>query len=376
MKSFVLLSYDYPPNDGGISRLCSAAVLELHRRGREVSVLTLQAASVQGPSRPTLPTHEVPRDKGWRELATARYLRQAGRDACVITGVWNPEATVAMLVGVRDLVVMTHGNEVMPYPNGMGFAVKRALRRRVLGAARVVVCNSRYTEGLVRTIVPRTRTVVIPPGVDASRFADLVDAKAVREKLSLPADKRLVLSVSRMDAYKGHDTVLRALAALPHATREHLHYAVAGKGSHLRALQALARELGLESMVSWLGFVPEADLPGLYGSADLFVLCTREDPAARGVEGFGMVFLEAQAAGLPVVGTRAGGIPDAIAHGNGGWLIEQNDADALRGLLEQLATDIKPFQEQGERGRRRARTEGSWTQYVNELLKVVDDEQA
>lgn len=372
MKPIALLSYDYPPNDGGISRLCGAVMQELHRQGRQVSVLTLGATETAGLQRPDVPTTEVPRSKLLRELATARFLRQLQPGTCAIASVWNPEATVANLLGHRDLIVMAHGNEVMPYPSSLGFALKSALRRHVLRAARAVVCNSHYTQGLVQALVPGANTVVIPPGVDAERFANPQGCDTLRQRLGLPTHKRLLLSVSRMDAYKGHDVVLRALAALPEAVRTQLHYAVAGKGDHLASLKQQATQLGLDGTVTWLGFVSDADLPSLYAASDLFVLCTREEPQARGVEGFGMVFLEAQAAGTPVIGTRAGGIPDAIEPGNGGWLVEQDDVSAVRDLLTQLATNIAPFRTQGAFGQQRARTVGAWSHYVYQLLKVVD----
>lgn len=177
-----------------------------------------------------------------------------------------------------------------------------------------------------------------------------------------------------MDAYKGHDVVLRAIAALPLGARAEVHYVVAGKGSHLPVLQALAESLGVSEHVSWLGFVADADLPYLYKAADLFVLCTREDPQARGVEGFGMVFLEAQAAGLPVIGTRAGGIPDAIVEDEGGWLIEQDDAAVLSVHLRSLVDDPLPYREQGRKGRARAESSASWSVYVDRLMQVMNDE--
>ena len=139
-------------------------------------------------------------------------------------------------------------------------------------------------------------------------------------------------------------------------------------------LQALAGDLGIGDCVTWLGFVEDADLAALYACGDLFVLCTREDPRARGVEGFGMVFLEAQAAGVPALGTRAGGIPDAIVEGRGGWLVDQDDSAAVSGHLQRLAADVSSFREQGMRGRLRAITEASWDTYATKLLAVIDQE--
>lgn len=373
MTRIALLSYDYPPNDGGISRLCSAIASELIRRERELLVVTLKPHATGGLLRPGVPTVEMPRKRWLREAATLLQLMRMPAGMCVLSSVWNPEGSLAYMVRCNHSVVMAHGNEVMAYPAGLRYRLKAWLRRKVLTSARAVVCNSRYTERLVRAISPDANTVVITPGVDATRFTPVEDAGAAKQRFQLPADRRIILSVSRMDAYKGHDVVLKALAQMPPDLRGALHYAVAGRGSHLATLKALASSLGLNDSVTWLGFVPDEDLPALYGCADVFVLCTREDPQERGVEGFGMVFLEAQAAGVPVIGTRAGGIPDAIEAGEGGWLMEQGDVNALQSHLERLSVDVSSFRAQGLRGRQRALTQGSWALYVSKLLNIVDE---
>ena len=108
------------------------------------------------------------------------------------------------------------------------------------------------------------------------------------------------------------------------------------KGPYEPELRKQAVELGIESHVRWLGFVSEEELPQVYWASDLFVLCTRDAPEERAVEGFGLVFLEAQACGTPVVGTRTGGIPAAILDGEGGWLIEQDDTQTLTDIIRQL----------------------------------------
>lgn len=376
MSRIVVLSYDYPPNDGGISRLVAGAVDELARRGRDLEVLTLASDGRSGPDRPAVPTREVPPAGMRRDLATFAYLRGLPPEQPILATVWNPEATLAWLARRTNLTVLAHGNEVMPYPRGVKWALKDRLRRRVLAAARTVVCNSRYTERLVRSLVPAARTVVICPAVDAARFAGPYDAVKTRDGLGVPRHRRLLLSVSRLDAYKGHDVVLRALAQLSPDARDRLHYAVAGRGAHLPALQQLAADLGVADGVSWLGFVADDALPGLYGCADLFVLCTREDPRARGVEGFGMVFLEAQAAGVAVLGTAAGGIPDAIVPGQGGWLVPQDDVAAVAAHLNALGDDPVRYRQQGMLGRDRVLRDGTWETYVDRLLAAMEKNNA
>lgn len=374
MLDIAVFSYDYPPNYGGISRLAGAVVAELGNRGIEVKVFTETSADRVGLSRPAVSTQETPAGRFWRYIATFGHLKRLPRDTSILATVWNPEATLAWLARHKGVVVMAHGNEVMPYLSKRVFSLKGWLRVRVLGAAHAVICNSRYTERLVLELNPNARTVVLCPAVDASRFAEQRSEYLSRAHFGLPATKRLILSVSRLDVYKGHDIVLRALARLTDESRDRLHYAVAGQGANLPVLQSLAEELGLSHCVSWLGPVADDALPGLYACADLFALCSREDSHALGVEGFGMVFLEAQAAGLAVLGTRSGGIPDAIVEGEGGWLVAQDDVAGVAKHLNLLAQDVAPFRQQGILGRSRVCREATWKQYVDHLLAVVNDE--
>jgi phosphatidylinositol alpha-1,6-mannosyltransferase len=128
-------------------------------------------------------------------------------------------------------------------------------------------------------------------------------------------------------------------------------------------LRKQAAEFGVESHVRWLGFISEEELPQIYSASDLFVLCTRDAPEERGVEGFGMVFLEAQSCGTPVVGTRTGGIPAAIQDGEGGWLIEQNDCQKLTVIIRQLLHSPESFRTAGRQARQRVLREGTWECY-------------
>lgn len=369
----IILSYDYPPNDGGISRLTAAFATELAAKGVDLEVCTLEGSTVkQGLARPNLRTVELPRKKGRREFQLLRYLLSRPKQGKFIATVWNPEATLAWLLGRRNLYILAHGNEVMSYPKGSRYLLRSWLRKKVLTSARCVICNSRYTEQLVLNIAPAIKTTIINPGVDCERFDIALTQEQACQQIGLPTDKRILLSVSRVDDYKGHDVVLNALAKLPSAQLQKLHYVVAGKGGHLETLKRRATEMGLNDNITWLGFVADEQLPVLYKAADLFVLCTREDKHQRGVEGFGMVFLEAQAAGLAVIGTRAGGIPDAIQEGEGGWLIKQDDTQELVKYLEKLITAPEDIREQGRLGRKRARNKCTWQHYTQDLLNVLE----
>ncbi len=108
-----------------------------------------------------------------------------------------------------------------------------------------------------------------------------------------------------------------------------------------------------------------------YAAADLFLLCSVVDPLLRGMEGFGMALTEAQAAGIPVIGTRSGGIPDAVKEDEGGWLIDEGDYQALAKHLLALAQDTNTFADQGALGAQRVRREMSWVGYAARIRELI-----
>lgn len=311
----------------------------------------------------------VHRARPLREFEAYQYLRKLPTETVCFSGIWYPEGLIAMLAGVRPHVILALGAELFPPTQYWRRGLWHRLRRNVLESADVVIAISDYTAAMVRALAPAARVVAIPLAVDHERFSP-GDRTVAREKWGV-ADLRVVCSVSRIHAYKGYETVLKALAALSPQERAQIAYLVAGKGPDLELLQRRARELGVDQQVRWLGFVPDEVLPDLYRAADLFVLATQERPGEQSVEGFGLVFLEAQACGTPVVGTRTGGIPDAVTDGDGGWLIEQDDVSALAGIFSRLVADPVAFSEMGEQARQRVEREFTWEHYLMRLQDAL-----
>jgi phosphatidylinositol alpha-1,6-mannosyltransferase len=356
--SLLLYSFDYPPNDGGIARLCGELARESSRNMDGVGVLTQTAARPGAPPRPQIDEMTVTARRPGREWASFRMLRRH-RSAAVVSGIWYPEGVVAAMAGVKPHVILAHGSELMPPHSHWRREAWRMLQRWTLTSADLVVANSEYTRRLVLSGAPQSNVIAIPLGVDTHRFCP-GDRQAAKRRFGVEG-KTVVSTVARLHPYKGQELVLDALAALPERSRQSFVYLIAGKGPDRPRLEARAQRLGLTGAVRWLDFVPDTDLPDLYRATDLFVLCTRE--SIRDVEGFGLVFLEAQACATPVVGTRTGGIPDAVVDGEGGWLIEQDDTSALARILAQLAAHPENFRLAGQIARRRVERDCSWAQY-------------
>lgn len=199
------------------------------------------------------------------------------------------------------LVVQVHGVEIWSRPT--------RVRRRALEAADLVLCVSRDTRAWVVgwTMVASERVAVLPNTV-AEVFTP-GDGSALRVQMGLQ-DKTVLLSVGRLsdnERKKGQDRVIGRLAALGDQGRNVV-FLIGGDGDDRPRLEALARKAGVADQVRFLGEVAPGDLVDLYRAADLFVM-----PSTG--EGFGIVYLEAMACGVPALGLAVGGAPDALGEG-------------------------------------------------------------
>ncbi len=241
----------------------------------------------------------------------------------------------------------------------------RALRAILQGADRVVAISGFSRRAALSCGAEERRLHVVQPALDVSRFAAAVERDSARARFGWQG-RRVVLSVGRLVERKGQDTVLRALVDIVQSIPDVL-YAIGGSGPYRDRLQAMVIELGLRDHVEFLGFVDEDELADRYGAADVFAMVSREIAEVGEVEGFGIVYLEANACGTPVVGGRSGGVEDAVVDGESGLLVDPEDpadtAAALRSLLCDEALRVRL----GEGGRRRVFAEFDRRQQAQNL---------
>jgi phosphatidylinositol alpha-1,6-mannosyltransferase len=146
-------------------------------------------------------------------------------------------------------------------------------------------------------------------------------------------------------------------------------YLIVGRGPEEQRLQKLAAELGIMDSVRFAGHVPEESLPDCYNLCDVFAMLNREE-ANGDLEGFGMVFLEANATGKPVIGGRSGGTADAIAEGQTGFRVDASQLDELTATLRMLLTDTNLRCQLGNAGRNRVQREFQWRDRARKLHDV------
>lgn len=361
MNKIILLSFDYPPNNGGISRLCNEIVREFEARGIAYEVVT-NVPSVQ----PEKNVTRIVDRRGKVELKILAYIREStSKDDIIICDTWHPAGSLAMLSG-RRFYILAHGAEFLP---GISFFRKKivpAYRRLILKKSQGIIANSRYTAALVNSLAKGLNVHAIPLAIDSATF------KPGKAK-NTDDDILRLCSISRLEKFKGHDFILSVIAGLPESYRQRIRLQIGGKGPFKPVLEQMVSSLHLEKIVSFLGFLPEQEMNDFYSGNDLFILCTREEKDLCNVEGFGLVFVEAQACGTAVIGTNAGGIPDAICNGRGGWLIPQDSADELSALLKYCVDNKERIQKEGVVARQRVVNECSQSKYVDAVLKVINE---
>ncbi|HEX3824326.1 MAG TPA: glycosyltransferase family 4 protein [Mycobacteriales bacterium] len=264
--------------------------------------------------------------------------------------------------GVRRIVVSTHGLET----GWAGWKVAAAALRRATQHVDVVTYLGRYTrDALSPALAPSVEPRQLAGGVDTGRFSPAMARPELREELGL-ADRRVIVSASRLVRRKGQDRLLRAWPAL---LRRHPDAAllVVGDG-HLRpALERLTRRLRLVPHVRFVGSVADEQLAQYLALGELFAMPCRTMWWGMQVEGLGLSILEASATGLPVVVGRSGGAPDALIDGHTGVVVDDWSADGLATLLGGLLDDPVRLEQMGVNGRSWVEDRWSWEDAADRL---------
>lgn len=353
----IILSYDYSPNNGGIARLCKEIVKQCIATNTDYLVVT----PVQGPKE-----DNVVRISGRRiylEYKILRYLRKIKqKDDAILTGTFHPDGLLAWLSGI-PCFFLAHGAELLPSISFIRKLFWNPYRKWALKNARMVFANSNYTAALVTKCSPHSCVKAIPLAVDSEYFHP-TKPKISNGYLNL-------CSLSRLEKFKAHDFVIKTIAALPTKYRLQIHLDIGGKGPYKESLEFLVNRLGLEENIHFIGFISDEKLRDFYSEHDLFILCTREDRSTNHVEGFGLVFTEAQACGTPCIGADSGGIPDAVIRGKGGWLIEPDNQRQLSKLLIEIVENRNLLKTQRNLALERVKNDCNWEKYYLELYNTI-----
>lgn len=374
VKSLLISSAYFPPQTGGISRYMASVCSTLG--GEEMCCLTGVSSNDRDRKNGSWPrVYRRP-----SAFAKARHVQAPSLGVSVVQILLRERPDVVQIATADDgyiglwlrkqfqlpYVIYAHGNEILDAARSDWGKPTESLRR----ASRVLAV-SRFTAALVEeTGVNAKRIEIVHPGCDIDSFRPHLPGSLLRKRyLGGRHRGHVILSVGNLVSRKGHDMVIRALPRLLGAM-EDVTYLIVGDGPYRTVLEELASELDVREHVVFAGKVPDEDLPDIYALCDVFVLPSREQPNLCDIEGFGMVFLEANASGKPVVAGRSGGVGDAVVDGETGLLVDPLDPDGIASSIERLLATPRLASRMGKQGRERAVREFSWVA-VGERLRGI-----
>jgi phosphatidyl-myo-inositol dimannoside synthase len=375
MPKVLIVTNDYPPRSGGIQSFVHALAVRLPADSVVVYAPAWAGAADFDAALPfpvvrhtgslMLPVPSV-RDRA------VDLLRQHDCDT-VLFGAAAPLGLLAPSLrkaGATRIVGLTHGHEA-------GWAAlpgARWLFRRIGAETDVLTYLADYFRiRLARAMRPAdaARMVRLAPGVDPAEFRTGAGGSEVRKRLGIDPERQVVVCVSRMVPRKGQDTLIRAwpqvLAQVPGCPLLML----VSDGSYRGKLERLAARTGVADSVLFTGPVGWDELPSYYDAGDVFAMPCRTRRAGLDVEGLGIVYLEASAAGLPVIGGDSGGAPDAILDGETGYVVPGRDEAAVARRVVQLLTHPAGARAMGEKGQAWIEREWTWDHVAERLQRIL-----
>jgi phosphatidylinositol alpha-1,6-mannosyltransferase len=373
----LLVTNDFPPKIGGIQ----AYLWELWRR-LDPSTFTVLTAS----SHPDTAAFDAEQAAaGFRiervaapvllpvpgHIGRIRSLADEVGASLVVLDPALPLGLAGPLVG-RPYGLVLHGAEVT-VPGRLPAA--RQTLAAVLDRARLVICAGGYPAAEARRAAPAMQAdvVEVPPGVDLDRFRPLSDEEKAKARATwgLPPQGPLVVSISRLVPRKGMDVLITAAAALA-PSFPGLTVAIAGDGRDRERLRGLVQRTG--APVRLLGRITDEDLPLLYGAGDVFAMACRNRWFDLEQEGFGIVFLEAAAAGVPQVAGRSGGADEAVVDGQTGLVVaDPGDPGAVAHALRRLLGDDDRRRAMGRAARQRVEESFGYDLLARRLAHAFQD---
>ena len=360
----VLATNDFPPKIGGIQTYCYQLAKNLTLLGEEVIVLAPGAEGDLGFDK----KQDFKIIRGRKKISLYFTFFSTLRRERIEKILVAHRANYAHLAsGANTLFkipydIIAYGGEILL--SGRRKPIKKNFKR----AQKVITISNFTKERLIEIGIPEKKIVVIHPGVDPTKFNPELSPSEIRKRFNLE-NKRVILTVSRLVKRKGHHNVLKALPQVLEKV-PNLVYLIVGKGEEEKTLRKTARDLKLEERVVFAGGIVE-ELPPYYAACDLFIMPSYEIKEKGDVEGFGIVFLEANACGKPVIGGRSGGVPDAVIDGETGLLVDPLSINQIAQALIKLLTNPEYSQKLGKKGRERVEKELNWQKVAEKIRGVI-----
>lgn len=382
LQKILFVTHNFPPIEGGISTFTYEIAAGIARLGTDVRILAPVCNPIHLPSGIKLVSFSEKKIfKKFRRLAIILpLLSELTRkpDVVFLTSLHPYGLIVEILCALlrRPYILATHGSEIIRILSGHNWMkVEAWAARKSIKHATSVFAISNYTAELDLRLLARERDIhVIPNGVNIEQFKPSSKKISTLNKwIQVDHDHPFVmLTVSTLTRRKGQIQIIKAMELLKEKYPQ-IVYIIVGDGPERSNLENEVQRGKLKDQVYFLGLVPYIEVLEFYHNANLFILTSRliVDHPIEGIEGFGIVFLEANACGLPVIGSRVGGIPDVVKEGETGLLVDPENPAEIADAIEILMNDEALRNRLGQNGIQWAR-EHDWSLIVPKYLEVLE----
>ncbi|WP_418040783.1 glycosyltransferase family 4 protein [Paenibacillus xylanilyticus] len=357
----VFVAIDFPPEKGGIHDYAYGLISQIP--SEEVTVLTNKIKdTVESNQFDRKADFEIIRKRiYWNSNKVLLILSQVILILQLIILKWRRKTSEIHFVNVFPVGVAGpfmkafFGMKYFPYVHGldvMGMVNSRLfpLLMMILKRSDKVIANSQYTKSkLIELGIHEHQIVIIPPGLNVSKLSGAAESvEDIRDKYDLH-DKKVMITVSRLVERKGHDVTLKAIRqVIKHIPN--LKYLICGDGPYRGELERLVSLYGLDTIVAFTGGITDQELHQLYECSDIFIMPSRDIKEKGDVEGFGIVFLEANYYRLPVIAGNSGGIPDAVKDRITGYLVDPLNEKEIADRIQELLMDEGLAKTMGDNG--------------------------
>ena len=375
MKKLLIATIEFPPQKGGIANYLAGFAGALPADG----VAVLAPRHVGAENFDSRKQYKIYRKNlisrmsfvwpKWLPLLFHLW-RTARREKteAILVGQVLPVGTAVMILNKflhLPYFVSCHGMDILTAASSPR---KKKLLNKILEQASGVVANSEFTRNeLMKLGVPENKITIVYPcpgdvtGITPEKILE------IKNRLGL-ADKKIILTVGRLVARKGQDKVIEALPKIL-ARVPNIIYVIVGDGPEKEKLQILSSKLQVENNILFTGEISEEKKTAFYQLCDVFIMTPRQ--IGPDVEGFGMVYLEANQYGKPVVAGKSGGVAEAVIDGVTGLVVNPEDTNQISEAVIKLLTDDLLAKKMGEQGRERVEKEFRWEIQAEKLKKIL-----
>ena len=379
----LISAHGFPPLIGGVQSQLYPIATELQKNGANVRVLTNKIEGSRNfDIKSSIQTYRIPGGLATYQrkplisrmalyvISLLKELIQF-KPSVIFSSTWQPYGPIiillAKLFGFKTYF-QVHGVEILSHKEGG--IIHRIMLYTLENASGLFAMGSFQLNNLLKLGIREDKINVILDGVDPNRFKPNLNVSKIKNRHNLN-NHRIILTVSNLHPHKGQDSIIKIL---PEISKDisNIKYLIVGLGPNYDNLKNLSIKYKVQDKVIFAGYVKDEELQLYYNVCDLFIMLSRETQGVNpGTEGYGLVFIEANACGKPTIGSLSGGIYDAVIDKKTGFLINAENSKEIVSKIKLILNDNSLSSTLGQNGRERVESELNYEFMAQKMLKIM-----